>query len=295
MGQSSQALRTRIKSVNSTRKITKAMEMIANAKLVKQRNKMEANREYAQRLQDVVDEIAENNPGVESTFIRKNSAGKTLTLIFCSDLGLCGGYNQNVMKKATEELNREDPVLLIGTSLYRSMTEEGFHIINEEVLEGVKVVSSDRSNFMTLKDFVTYGISLYQAGEIDRFQVLYTRFVNTMTFRPALDVLLPCEMSQKAKEAQQEKEKDSVHVETLFEPDPETILDNLIPMMIQDVVYADWMESTTAEQGSRRVAMKTATDNADELSSELMLEYNKVRQASITQEITEIVGGSEAV
>ena len=295
MGQSSQALRTRIKSVNSTRKITKAMEMIANAKLVKQRNKMEANREYAQRLQDVVDEIAENNPGVESRFIRKNNGSKTLTIVFCSDLGLCGGYNQNVLKKAREELDPEDPVLLIGTSLYRPMTEEGFRIVNEEVLEGVKIVSSDRTNFMTLKDFVVYGTSLYEAGEIDKFQVLYTRFVNTMTFRPALDVLLPCEMNQKAKEAQKEKEKDSVHVETLFEPDPETILDHLIPMMIQDVVYADWMESTTAEQGSRRVAMKTATDNADELSSELMLEYNKVRQASITQEITEIVGGSEAV
>lgn len=285
MGQSSQALRTRIKSVNSTRKITKAMEMIANAKLVKQRNKMEANREYAQRLQDVVDEIAANNPDLENRFIRKTNGEKALTIIFCSDLGLCGGYNQNIVKKAREEIRKEDPILLVGTALYRQLREEGFNIINAE-----GPISSDRSNFMVLKDLVQYGTDLYVSGEIDKLQILYTRFVNTMTFRPAVDVLLPCTLNEVELE-----EPDEEYVETLFEPDPETILDQLIPMMIQDVVYADWMESTTAEQGSRRVAMKTATDNADELSSELLLEYNKVRQASITQEITEIVGGSNAV
>ena len=100
---------------------------------------------------------------------------------------------------------------------------------------------------------------------------------------------------KRSREEHEKKDPNSLHVETLFEPDAGTILNQLIPMMINDVAYADWMESTTAEQGSRRVAMKTATDNADELSAELMLEYNKVRQASITQEITEIVGGSAAV
>ena len=111
-----------------------------------------------------------------------------------------------------------------------------------------------------------------------------------MTFVPAEDVLLPCEV----REDQQVKENKN-HVETLFEPDPDTILDALIPMMIADVAYSDWMESTTSEQGSRRVAMKTATDNANDLSDKLLLAYNKARQAAITQEITEIVSGSQAV
>ena len=114
-----------------------------------------------------------------------------------------------------------------------------------------------------------------------------------MTFQPAIDMLLPCNLDDA--KAEEKRTESGEKIDTLFEPNAETILDHLIPMMIQDVAYADWMESTTAEQGSRRVAMKTASDNADELSADLMLEYNKVRQASITQEITEIVGGSAAV
>ncbi len=286
MSQSSQALRTRIKSVNSTKKITKAMEMIANAKLVRSRNKMEANREYAQRLQDTVDEIAYNNPDVENKFIRKTVGNKAFTIIFCSDLGLCGGYNQNIVRLAREVLNREDPIYLVGTSLNRQLREEGFNIINEEP------ESSDRITFLRLKEIVEIGTSMFERGEVARVQILYTRFVNTMSFRPEVDTLLPCDLEE-AKKASAETKGEKV--ETLFEPNAESILDQLIPMMIQDVAYADWMESTTAEQGSRRVAMKTASDNADELSAELMLEYNKVRQASITQEITEIVGGSAAV
>lgn len=292
MAQSSQALRTRIKSVNSTRKITKAMEMIANAKLLKQRSRMEANREYAQRLQDTVDEIVAKNPGVESRFTILNKGDRTMTIIFCSDLGLCGGYNANILKFARENLKKEDPVFLIGTSLRRGFREEGFNIINEEP------VSCDKATFMSIKEAVENGVAAYQKGEIAKLQLLYTRFVNTMTFRPDFDVLLPFNMnldSGRTFEDDRDEEEPGMHVDTLFEPDPETILNQLIPMMIQDVAYADWMESTTAEQGSRRVAMKTATDNADELSQSLLLEYNKVRQANITQEITEIVGGSAAV
>lgn len=284
MGQSKQELRSRIKSVNSTKKITKAMEMIANAKLVKQRSRMEANREYAQRLQDTVDEIVANNQGVESRYMRKTANEKKGTIIFCSDLGLCGGYNANVMKMAKEHLNKEDPMILVGTALYRQMKEAGFKMLNDHP------ISSDRITFLGLKEYVEQITSYYQRGEVGTVQLLYTRFVNTMTFKPDFDILLPCE----ANEVEIAK-KDAMYVETLFEPDPETILNSLIPMMIQDVAYADWMESTTAEQGSRRVAMKNATDNADELSSSLKLEYNKARQAAITQEITEIVGGSSAV
>lgn len=284
MAQSKQALRTRIKSVNSTHKITKAMEMIANAKLFRQRAKMENNREYAQRLQDTVNEIVSNNKGVDCKFLKKNTSEAKMTIVFCSDLGLCGGYNSNVMKTAKEKLNKEDPMVLIGTSLFRQFKEEGFNLLNDEP------ISSDRITFNELKKHVETGTALYQEKKVGTVQLLYTQFVNTMTFRPAVDVLLPCELDVPAK-----TEKPGEHVETLFVGGPEAILDNLIPMMIQDVTYADWMESTTSEQGSRRVAMKTASDNADELSQTLQLEYNKARQAAITSEITEIVAGSSAV
>ncbi|MBP3890586.1 MAG: ATP synthase F1 subunit gamma [Solobacterium sp.] len=284
MAQSKQALRSRIKSVNSTRKITKAMEMIANAKLFKQRNRMEANRLYAQRLQDVVEEIVANNLDVESELIQKKDSPHKMSIVFCSDLGLCGGYNQNILKKARVEINKSDPTFLVGTSLYHQMIEEGFNILNKEP------ISSDHLTFLELKELIEQAEDKYLANEVGKVQILYTKFVNTMTFQAEVDVLLPCDVSHVVK-----KNPEEIHVDTLFEPSARKILNQLIPMMIQDVAYSDWMESTTSEQGSRRVAMKTATDNADELSQELLLEYNKARQAAITQEITEIVGGSAAV
>ena len=283
MSQSKQALRTRIKSVNSTKKITKAMEMIANAKLFKQRSKMEANREYAQRLQDTVDEIVTNNPLADSKFLKKNTSDACYTVVFGSDLGLCGSYNQNVFKYAEAHLNKEDPIVLIGTSLYHQFQEAGYLILNDPV-------SSDSLQFSELREWLATGITKYQSGAVGKVQVLYTKFVNTMTFATDIDMLLPCEKKQ-----DDSLQRDTAYVETLFEPSAEEILDQLIPMMVHDAAYADWMESTTAEQGSRRMAMKTATDNAEELAGDLLLEYNKARQAAITQEITEIVGGSEAV
>lgn len=280
MAASRQSLRSRIKSVKSTKKITKAMEMIANAKLFRSRNKMESNRTYAGFLQETVDEIVANNRDVESQFLVPQTSQKTFTLVYCSDLGLCGGYNQNVIKLA-RTLNKQDPIYLVGTSLYGQMRNEGFNLLNEQP------VSSDQMTFDDLRKIVEMGVHLYQDKQVGIVQILYTQFVNTMTFSPAFDQLLPCRFEQKEKKQQQQ--------ETLFEPDPSTILDELIPMMLNDVAYADWMESTTAEQGSRRVAMKTASDNADELAETLTLAYNKARQAAITQEITEIVGGSSAV
>lgn len=285
-GQSRQALRTRIKSVQSTRKITKAMEMIANAKLVRSRSKMEANREYAQKLQDTVDEIVMNNPDAESQYVVEADNPHKVTIVFASDLGLCGGYNANVMKMANEVLDKEDPIYVIGTSLYSQFKEKGYHVMNDEI------ISSDKLTFSELKEVMESCINMYQGGKAGTVQILYTKFVNTMTFTPDIDVLLPCVLVKKEKV----KEKSNkLPVETLFEPDASSILDSLIPMMVTNVAYSNWMESTTSEQGSRRVAMKTASDNADDLSSSLQLEYNKARQAAITQEITEIVGGSSAV
>lgn len=281
MSQSQQALRTRIRSVNSTKKITRAMEMIANAKLFRERTRMEANRNYADKLHYIAQRAMQEGKDADIPYMKKNTSDVVFTILFASDMGLCGSYNQNVLRYAEENLHKEDPLVLVGTSLYRQLVEDGFHPLNEEV------ISSDRLTFAELKEYVTQGINLFLDNKVGRVQVIYTKFINTMTFVPATDVLLPCD----AMETEQHK---SI-VETLFEPSPEEILMELIPMMVQDSAYAHWLESTTAEQGSRRMAMKTATDNATELADELQLEYNKARQASITQEITEIVGGSEAL
>lgn len=281
MSQSQQALRTRIRSVNSTKKITRAMEMIANAKLFRERTRMEANRNYAERMHYIAARAMLEAKDADIPYMKKNTAEGTFTILFCSDMGLCGSYNQNVLRYAEEQLRKEDPLVLIGTSLYRQLEEDGFSLQKEGP------VSSEQLTYAELKEYISTGIQLFLEQKVGKVQVIYTKFINTMTFVPATDVLLPSVM--------EEGEKETALVETLFEPSAEEILVELIPMMVQNSAYAHWLESTTAEQGSRRMAMKTATDNATDLADELQLAYNKARQASITQEITEIVGGSEAL
>ena len=280
--QSMQSLRARINSVKSTRKITKAMEMIANAKLFKQRSAMEANREYASRLREVVTEIIARNPGIDSPYLVHNTSQMKVTIVFCSDMGLCGAYNMNILRYVRSAVSKEDPIILIGTSLYRMLEEAGYTLINQEP------ISSDAVTPQTIRDYTTTASEMYFNGKVGTLQVIRTKFINTMSFQPETIQVLPCRLEDL-------EEESGLRAETLFEPNAEEILSEIVPMMISDTVYSAWMEATTSEQGSRRMAMKTATDNADELSSELLLEYNKARQAAITQEITEIVGGSAAV
>ena len=282
MAESKQALRSRIKSVNSTRKITKAMEMIANAKLFRLRNKMESNRIYAKKLEGTVKDIVQNTIELDNPLLVPNGVNKKFVIVFCSDLGLCGGYNQNVLKKIKEVVNKDDLVYLVGSSLNSALKEAGYEPKNKEIIH------TDTLSFQDLKEIVETGVEKYLNKEVGGVDIIYTQFINTMTFEAEVDTLLPFSVKK-------EKKKEHEQIETLFEPDPATILDYLVPLMISNVAYSDWMESAVSEQGSRRMAMKTATDNADELSEELLLEYNKARQAAITQEITEIVGGSSAV
>lgn len=282
MAESKQALRSRIKSVNSTRKITKAMEMIANAKLFRLRNKMESNRIYAKKLEGTVKDIVQNTIELDNPLLVPNGVDKKFVIVFCSDLGLCGGYNQNVLKKIKEVVNKDDLVYLVGSSLNSALKEAGYESENKEIIH------TDTLSFQDLKEIVEIGVEKYLNKEVGGVDIIYTQFINTMTFEAEVDTLLPFSVKK-------EKKEEHEQIETLFEPDPATILDYLVPLMISNVAYSDWMESAVSEQGSRRMAMKTATDNADELSEELLLEYNKARQAAITQEITEIVGGSSAV
>ena len=244
---------------------------------------MEANREYAMRLRQTINEIIARNPGIDSPYMNHSDDGKKVTIVFCSDMGLCGAYNMNVMRHIRTTLTKEDPIILIGTSLYRMLTHDGYTLVNTEPIASEDVTPQE------IRDYIRSSEEKYFTGEVSSLEIIRTRFVNTMSFKPETIRILPCELEE------EENTEGTMHVETLFEPDANSILAEVMPMMIADMIYSAWMESTTSEQGSRRMAMKTATDNADELSSELLLEYNKARQAAITQEITEIVGGSDAV
>ncbi len=282
MAQGKQALKQRIRSINATKKITSAMELIANSKLQKQRGMMEKNREYAKVLKETVGEILYNNQGIQNQYLQEKKSEKRLTIMFCSDLGLCGGYNVNMMKLVSEMIKPEDPIFLVGTKQIPWLKMRNYNILNT-------VVSSDSISFQELRKLVQEAMELFRKDEISGIQVLYTEFINTVTFKSVLDTLLPYFPKE------EDVQGKSVQVETIFEPSPNEILDRLIPMAMENVVYSMWMQTKTAEQASRRLAMENATDNATELNDKLVLAYNQARQAAITQEITEIVGGADAL
>jgi F-type H+-transporting ATPase subunit gamma len=282
MAENKQAIKARIKSINATMKITSAMKLIANAKLAKQRKAMEKNKEYARVLKETVQEIISNNPNSENKYLVKKLSDQAITIIFCSDLGLCGGYNINMMKLAQQNLDKKDPVILIGNKQRSWLENRGYNIIN-------KPMGSDNITYLEMKELVDMAINYYDSDEVSKIQVIYTEFVNTVTFESRLISLIPSDVDEDVVESDEK-----AYVETEFEPSADVILNYLIPMMIVNVTYSLWMQTKTAEQGTRRIAMENATDNAQDLNDKLLLRYNKARQSAITQEITEIVSGADA-
>ena len=276
MAQSKQAIKNRIRSINATKKITSAMELLANVKLQKHRNLMSKNSEYALVLKNTLGNIVASNPDIENKFIVKRTSDRHLVFVFSSDLGLCGGYNSNMMK--TLESIRADEIILVGTHQYSWLVNRGYNVIND-------MVSSDSVNFNDLKRLANIAIEKYLNNEIGHIEVVYTKFINTVSFNSEVVELLPLA----------DNDVKPSNVETLFEPDCDTILNDLVPMMVHNLLYSLLLETKTSEQASRRLAMENATDNATELNDKLVLAYNQARQSEITQEITEIIGGADAL
>ena len=276
MAQSKQAIKNRIRSINATKKITSAMELLANVKLQKHRNLMSKNSEYALVLKNTLGNIVASNPDIENKFIVKRTSDRHLVFVFSSDLGLCGGYNSNMMK--TLESIRADEIILVGTHQYSWLVNRGYNVIND-------MVSSDSVNFNDLKRLANIAIEKYLNNEIGHIEVVYTKFINTVRFNSEVVELLPLA----------DNDVKPSNVETLFEPDCDTILNDLVPMMVHNLLYSLLLETKTSEQASRRLAMENATDNATELNDKLVLAYNQARQSAITQEITEIIGGADAL
>ncbi len=281
MAASRQAIKGRIASVGSTKKITNAMQMVASAKLAKTRTNMEKNREYANGLQEVLAMVlARADQG--SRLLKDDQSKPSFLFVITSDMGLCGGYNANVLKTLEGQLRDTDYVVMIGShgaawAKSRNIDlHETFIDLNEE------------DAYLQLSACIDEALKLYDTHQIGSIKVLYTRYVNTLTFEPEVETLLP------PPEPKHEGEK-KVRAETLFEPEKSVMLASLIPMIAKSVLYSKYMESKTSEQASRRMAMENATDNAEELLDKLNLEYNRVRQSAITQEITEIVGGANAL
>ncbi len=280
MAANKQALRRRIRSVKATKKITSAMELIAASKLQKQKNLMEANRLFSSTLHSTLNKVLSRATLDDVKFL-KEIPGKKLTLVFVSDMGLCGAYNSNILNYLNNHPDDQQIFMVVGTK-----GQVWFRHHESQLI--MRLPESDNLSYSQLSKLGDKATRLFETGEITSFEVLYTKFVNSMTFEPAVLQLLPLKKEVLTKE-------EPMHQDLILEPNPEELIGQLMPMYMNSLLYSLWLESKTSEQAARRLAMDNATDNAEDIIEELVLKYNQSRQAAITQEITEIVSGAEAL
>ena len=279
-----QEIKRRIRSVESTKKITKAMELVATSKLRKTRNQLEHSKPYYTNVALMTAEILANCKGDNDSvyLIENNNVKKDVYVVIASNLGLCGGYNANIFKEIKDVIKPDDYVYSIGSKATSYLTK------NHQGITDSKYESlSTTFNFKDIINLVNELTRMYREREIRKIKIVYTEFVNNLTFKPRIVTLLPIDPD------------DFDHIEiskkaTLFEPSSQEVLDNLIPMYLQAVIYGYVIESSTSENAARRISMENATDNADELTEQLLLKYNQARQTAITNEISEIVAGANA-
>jgi F-type H+-transporting ATPase subunit gamma len=280
-------IRTKIASVSSTQKITKAMEMVAASKMRKSQERMARGKPYAERIRTVVGHIANAAPEYKHMYMQQRDVRRVAFIIVSTDRGLCGGLNINLFKAVLREMKQwhgkdvEIDLCVIGTKASSFFGSMGGRII--AALRGL----GDEPDASDLIGGVKVVLDAYANGKVDRVYLAYNTFVNTMTQQPTISQVLPLQASE-------EKELKH-HWDYLYEPEAKELLDGLLTRYIESQVYQGVVENLACEQASRMVAMKNATDNAGQLIADLKLVYNKARQAAITQELAEIVGGAAAV
>ena len=284
---SGKEIRTKIGSVKNTQKITRAMEMVAGSKMRKAQAQMERTRPYAERIQKVISHLANANPEYQHSYMVKRDVKRVGIVVVSSDRGLCGGLNTNLFRKTLQEVTRlkaekkDINVCIIGRKAQQFFKRIGGNVVAEASNLG------DAPSMGDLIGSVKVMLDAYENQEIDQLLVIYNHFVNTMTQKPTVEQLLPLEMA--------DDEKLKHHWDYIYEPDAKTVVDELLTRYIESRVFQGVVENIACEQSARMVAMKSASDNAGDLINELQLDYNKARQAAITQEISEIVSGAAAV
>ncbi len=286
-------IRGKIKSVENTKKITKAKEMVAASKMRRAQERMRAARPYADKVRNIAAHMAEANPEYRHPFLVKRDDVKTAGVILVTtDKGLCGGLNTNVLRAVTGKLKEIEAA---GAKIEATaIGNKGFGFLNRI---GVTVVShavqiGDRPHLDKLIGPVKVQLDAYAEGKIDVVYLAYTRFINTMKQEPVIEQLLPLTAD---KFAQTEAEKTAYGWDYIYEPDAKSVVDELLVRYVEAIVYQAVTENMSSEQSARMVAMKSASDNAKKVIEDLQLTYNKARKASITKELSEIVGGAAAV
>jgi F-type H+-transporting ATPase subunit gamma len=280
-------IRTKIASIKNTQKITSAMEMVAAAKMRKAQDRMQATRPYADKMKNVIGHLYHAHPEYRHSFMKEREAKRIGYIVVSSDRGLCGGLNSNLFRKLVRDIKEQQDsgmkveFCTIGNKALGFFRRFGGRVLAEATHLG------DAPHIEDLIGTIKVMLDAYEAGEIDRIYVAYNSFVNTMTQEPTVEQLVPI-----AGETNNELQH---HWDYIYEPDSKDVLDGLLVRYIESLVYQSVVENGACEQSARMVAMKAATDNAGNLINELQLVYNKARQAAITQEISEIVGGAAAV
>ena len=286
-------IRGKIKSVENTKKITKAMEMVAASKMRKAQDRMRAARPYAEKVRNIASHLGEANPEYVHPFMRSHDAKQAGLIVVTTDKGLCGGMNTNVLRAVTGKLRElqdagtQAQAVAIGSKGLGFLTRIGAKVVSQVTQLG------DTPHLEKLIGPVKVLLDQYEKGELSAVYLAYTRFINTMKQESVIEQLLPLS----AEKMQQETHDSGKQLawDYLYEPDAQTVIDDLLVRYVEALVYQAVADNMASEQSARMVAMKAATDNAGTLIGELKLVYNKTRQAAITTELTEIVAGAAAV
>ncbi len=281
-GVSTKEIKNRIRSMESTKQITKAMEMVAASKLRRAQAQIAASRPYFNILSATIRDISRNDRDFSSAYLRKSSGSKMLYIVIAGDRGLAGGYNSNILKMVQAEVSGKDAVILpIGKKAVDFFKSKNYHLFSEQYVEAAAVGIGE---CFSISKRLSKG---FLSGEFDEIHVAYTNFVSVLSQVPATMPLLPLVKPEAA-----EAEEGSRPCDPIYEGDSEEVFAAIVPEYLGGILYGALCESRAAEQAARRSAMDSATQNADEMIADLSLKFNRARQAAITQEITEIVAGS---
>ena len=278
-GVSTKEIKNRIRSMESTKQITKAMEMVAASKLRRAQAQIQNSRPYFEILRDTIDDITRSNRDFSSPYLKQRGDKKILYVVIAGDRGLAGGYNSNVLKLALSHIGSKEAVVLpIGKKAVDFFRSKHIEILSDNYAVAADISIGDC--FSVAKQLS----QLFRSGQFDEVYVVYTEFVSVLSQTPAIMQLLPL--------VREDRKPQGVSRDFLYEPDCTEVFERIVPEYLGGILYGTLCESRAAEQAARRTAMDSATSNAEDMIADLSLKFNRARQAAITQEITEIVAGS---
>ena len=283
-----QDIKGRIRSINSTKKITSAMNLVATSKLNKSKEAALRTRPFFNKIIETMQSIAQNAKGQGSPFLKANGSDVKAYITLSGDKGLCGGYNANICKLTMHAIEDKDKAHLVVVG---KKGADQFRARGYEVAKSV-VDISESPTYMDAKEIANYITDKFLKGEVGEVYLAYTSFKSTIQQEPTMVRLLPLDIKTVKSENTEAADTEDL---LIYEPSPEAVLGYIIPRYVADVIYGALVESSASENGARMTAMDSATENAEEIMEKLSIQYNRARQAAITQELTEIVGGADAL